>query len=73
MHTDKEIKEWVCSHIDTLVKKHRQEDTNEFSVAVRIKDKEGKSHPYTVFLEFSDIEGKKEWIVRNIVRPEQLQ
>ncbi len=73
MHTDKEIKDWVCSHIDALVRKHKQEDMNEFSVAIKIKDREGESHPYTVFLEFSDVEGKKEWIVRNIVRPEQLQ
>lgn len=72
-HTDKEIKDWVCSHIQTLVDENMRQGENEFSVAIEIDDKEGKSHPYTIFLELPDVNGEDEWVIRHIVRPEQLQ
>lgn len=73
MHTDKEIKNWVCQHIDELLHEYVQGEKNEFSAVIEIPDEEGEKHPYTVFLEFSDIAEENEWVVRNIVRPEQLQ
>jgi|GEM_PF-3466129 len=73
MHTDKEIKSWVCTHIHQLVSEHCPTGANEFNVPIQLADKEGTVHDYTVFLEFSELSGEENWVVRNIVRPEQLQ
>lgn len=73
MHTDKEIKEWVCAHISQLLEENKDSDETEFNASITIPDEHGVEHPYTVFLEQSELDGKEEWIVRNIVRPEQLQ
>ncbi|WP_134090601.1 hypothetical protein [Olivibacter sp. XZL3] len=73
MHTDKEIKDWVCAHISQLLKEDRDTDETEFKASITIPDERGVAHPYTVFLEQSELDGKEEWVVRNIVRPEQLQ
>lgn len=73
MHSDKEIKEWVCTHLDELIDEHCLPGENEFDAEVIIPDREGQKHHYTVFLELSSLEDKQEWLVRNIVRPEQLQ
>ncbi|QNL49455.1 hypothetical protein H8S90_22440 [Olivibacter sp. SDN3] len=73
MHSDKEIKEWVCAHLDELVEEHCPPEENEFSAEVLIQDREGRAHRYTVFLELATFDDKTEWIVRNIVRPEHLQ
>ncbi|MCL4639069.1 MULTISPECIES: hypothetical protein [Olivibacter] len=73
MHTDKEIKDWVCSHIHQLIQENEASSETEFKTSVDIEGEDGRVHTYTVFLERSNINDREEWIVRNIVRPEQLQ
>jgi len=72
-HSDKEIKDWVCAHIHQLLQEHENVKRNELKAEIKIADEEGEAHDYTVFLELSELNGREEWIVRNIVRPEQLQ
>lgn len=74
MHTDQEIKDWVCAHIQELVSEHYQEGSDRaFKASIHIHDDKGIPHDYTVFLELSELDGAETWVVRNIVRPEQLQ
>lgn len=74
MHTDQEIKEWVCAHIQELVAEHGDDGNDStFKATIRIDDPKGVAHDYTVFLESSPLDGEENWVVRNIVRPEQLQ
>lgn len=72
-HSDKEIKDWVCAHIHQLLQERESAERNELKAEIKIMDEHGISHNYTVFLELSELNGKAEWIVRNIVRPEQLR
>ncbi|MEH6308160.1 hypothetical protein RYH73_21060 [Olivibacter sp. CPCC 100613] len=73
MHTDKEIKDWVCNHIHQLIQENEASEQKEFNANVDIEGTDGTVHTYTIFLERSGSEEEEEWIVRNIVRPEQLQ
>lgn len=73
MHTDKEIKDWVGTHIHQLIQENEASDETEFKANIDIEDTDGLSHSYTVFLERSGGGEKEEWVVRNIVRPEELQ
>ncbi|GAA4796528.1 hypothetical protein GCM10023231_26250 [Olivibacter ginsenosidimutans] len=72
-HSDEVIKNWVCSHIDQLIQTYGKTNGNEFKAEIQLADDNGIMHDYTVFLEYSEIDGQDTWVVRNIVRPEQLQ
>jgi len=72
-HTDNEIKDWVCTHIGQLLQTDRHTQEKEFKAQIKIPDAAGGLHHYTVFMELTEIDGHTEWVVRNIIRPEQLQ
>lgn len=73
MHKDEEVKAWVNEHIDQLVEDHCLPGEKEFQAEIELADDEGVVHRYAIFLEYTDDKNAEGWVVRNIVRPEQLE
>lgn len=72
MHTDEEIKASAYQQLDKLPES-KMEDKAELTIEVQMPDTTGKKWRYAVFFERALREGRTGWIVRNIIRPNDLE
>jgi len=72
MHTDEEIKRKAFEQLEkrTAVE---LEDVNEIDFEVYFENPDGETERYTVFFERGFVDGKEGWVIRHIIRPDELQ
>lgn len=72
MHTDEEIKAAAYQQLGKLPA-NELEILTELDIEIKIPATEGRVCRYAVFFEREAGAGKRDWMVRNIIRPDNLE
>ena len=72
MQDEKKIREKALEHLQSL-SETELDGLHEIDFEIHLQNEKGATERYTVFLERGSVDGKQDWMVRNIIQPDALE